>query len=481
MRKLSADMPKEISALCFIQIFSTFSYAILYSSLALYLTKQLHLNQTLSNNIVGLFLALNYVLQLLGGIIGGQLLSNRALFVFSMLIETLGLLCLASAHPPLLYLSLSMFLVGCGLNFTSYNNMLTQRFQREDNRRETAFIFSYAAMSIGFCAGYVLSGFFDYSNHYQGLFYTGIFINFLTFFLTIRNWPALADIATPLKQTIHKNRIHKNLMGLGSTLLFIPILFLCFNSAELSNRLVVIISLVMFLVILFLGITQKLKADKERIMAYLILALTSILFWMIYFTGPIGVILFIKNNADRHLWGYEIATQWLLNINPFIIIVCAPLLSLMLNKLQKQFHFSIPMQFACGFMMLGLSFYSLAYGIHYCNTDGYVSLYWIVFYFILQGISELLIAPIGYAMIGRIAPIHLQGILMGSWMLVVGVAASLSHYFSNSMVKTQALDPLLTNQNYLQVFEELSMWAFIGALFLFLSSRKIKCFMGTMT
>ena len=167
MKKLLTDMPKGVTSLYFIQIFSTFSYAILYSSLTLYLTKQLHLNQTASNSIVGLFLAFNYVLQLLGGMMGGRLLSNRILFILSMFIETLGLLCLASGNSSLLYLSLSMFLVGCGLNFTCYNNMLTQRFQREDNRRETAFIFSYAAMSVGFCAGYVLSGFFDYSNQYQ--------------------------------------------------------------------------------------------------------------------------------------------------------------------------------------------------------------------------------------------------------------------------------------------------------------------------
>ena len=202
---------------------------------------------------------------------------------------------------------------------------------------------------------------------------------------------------------------------------------------------------------------------------------------MIYFTGPVGVILFIKNNTDRHLGSYEIATQWLLNINPFIIVVCAPLLSLIINKLQKNFHFSVPMQFACGFIMLGLSFYSLICGINYSNLDGYVSLYWVVFYFIFQGVSELLIAPVGYAMIGRIAPIHLQGVLMGSWMLVIGVAASLSHYFSNNMTTNQTINPLLTNPNYLHVFEALSMWAFIGATFLFLISRKIKRFMSPLT
>lgn len=258
----------------------------------------------------------------------------------------------------------------------------------------------------------------------------------------------------------------------------IPLLMLSFKATELSNKLVVTISMLMFLTILYLGLRQKSKIDKERIMAYLLLAIISVLFWMIYFTGPMGVILFIKNNTDRHLFGYEIATQWLLNINPLVIIVCAPILSLVINSLQAKFNFSISIQFACGFILLGLSFCALACGINFSGPDGLVSLSWVVFYFIFQGVSELLIAPVGYAMIGRIAPLHLQGLMMGSWMLVTGAAASLSHYFANDMVTNQALAAELTNENYLSIFEQLGIWALAGAVFLFLVSRKIKTFIN---
>lgn len=77
-------------------------------------------------------------------------------------------------------------------------------------------------------------------------------------------------------------------------------------------------------------------------------------------------------------------------------------------------------------------------------------------------------------MIGRIAPVKLQGILMGTWMMVSGVAASLSHYFSNAMVKTQATDPLLTNADYLHVFDLLGVWALTGSIFLYFISGKIR-------
>ena len=61
-------------------------------------------------------------------------------------------------------------------------------------------------------------------------------------------------------------------------------------------------------------------------------------------------------------------------------------------------------------------------------------------------------------------------------MMVSGVSASISHYFSNAMVKTTATDPLVTNVDYLQVFEQLGLWALGGALCLHLTSKLIGSF-----
>jgi POT family proton-dependent oligopeptide transporter len=148
MIKTLQRMPRGMNSLYLIQACSTFSFAILYSSLSLYITQQLGLASTISNGIVGLFLAFNYVLQLLGGLIGGRYLSNRALFLITTIIQSIGILFLAISESSMLYTGLSLFLVGCGLNTTSYNSILTQRFQPDDNRREKAFFYSYAAMEL---------------------------------------------------------------------------------------------------------------------------------------------------------------------------------------------------------------------------------------------------------------------------------------------------------------------------------------------
>lgn len=469
-------MPKGIMPLYLIQAFSTFSYAILYSSLSLFLTKQLGMSNTLSNSIVGLFLAFNYVLHLLGGVVGGRFLSNRSLFFITTAIQTIGILLLALSIKSLLYLGLSLFLVGCGLNTTAYNSMLTQLFAPDDNRRDKAFFLSYSAMNVGFCAGYIISGFFDYSNQYQTLLYASIIPNLITLFLMWGYWSDLHDHDTPLLKVKGKASLNfKKSIGWVIVLSLIPFTLLCFHKAQFSNGVVVGLSIIMFFVILYLGFQQKSTLDKQKIMTFLILTITSILFWMIYFTGPMGVTLFIKNNVDKHLFQYEMATQWILNINAIVIIIGAPLLSLVLTRMQeKGYTVSVTTQFIWAFIILAGSFFLLSSGIHSANEQGYISVYWVILHFTLQAIAELLMGPVGYAMIGRISPPQLQGVLMGTWMMVSGVSASLSQYFSNAMTQGESSNPLLSNSDYLNVFNQLGMWALLGAVFLYLIAKRIK-------
>ncbi|QLZ68978.1 MFS transporter [Legionella sp. PC1000] len=470
----SQRMPQGVTSLYFIQAFSTFSFAVLYSSLSLYINKKLGFSQTTSNSIVGLFLAFNYVLHLLGGVIGGKYLSNRSLFLITTIIQTFGLLVLSLANESLLYIGLSLFLIGCGLNTTCYNTLLSQLFGPDDSRRDKAFFLSYAAMNVGFLSGFITSGFYDYSNNYQHLFYISSVANILTVLTLIFCWRNLKD--KELRGFINsREKLRTNITSVWVILLLIPLLVLCFHSSYLSNSLVIITSLGMLLIILTLGLRQKNREDKQKIFIYLILATTSIIFWMIYYTGPMGIILFIKNNVDKKIFNYEIATQWILNINAVIIIFGAPVLSILINKFKNRgYNFSTSTQFASAFFILALSFLCLAFAVIFSNNQGFSRLFWVILHFTAITFAELLIGPVGYAMIGRIAPIQLQGILMGTWMMVSGVSASLSQYISNKMVHTQVTDPLITNPDYLHVFYQLGIWALAGGIFLLIIDRKIK-------
>ena len=145
-------------SLFFIQIFSTLSYSILFSTLILYMTKSLKLSAIESTSITASFVAFNYTLHLLGGFITGRLFSNRALFAIGMFLQALGCTLLSMNH---LNFGLAIFLTGSGLNVTCINCMLTGFFSSHDKKREKAFLWNYSGMNIGFLIGFTISGFFE--------------------------------------------------------------------------------------------------------------------------------------------------------------------------------------------------------------------------------------------------------------------------------------------------------------------------------
>jgi POT family proton-dependent oligopeptide transporter len=80
---------------------------------------------------------------------------------------------------------------------------------------------------------------------------------------------------------------------------------------------------------------------------------------------------------------------------------------------------------------------------------------WLFGSYVLQAVGELLISPIGYAMIGKLAPSRYQGIMMGSWMLVTGLASLFAGDFSGMVPDAAEGAALLTNPDYMSLFARL--------------------------
>lgn len=173
-------LPEGTDVLFFIQIFSTLAYAILYSTLELFMQQKLHVPVFQTNAILGGFLAFNYVLHLLGGILGGRYLSFRSFFVIGMLFQTVGCVLLSQVSFYSALWGIALFLVGSGFNLICINMMLTQRFSMEDKRREGAFLWNYSGMNLGFWLGFAIAGYFQVTESYHALFLLDFFRNYKT-------------------------------------------------------------------------------------------------------------------------------------------------------------------------------------------------------------------------------------------------------------------------------------------------------------
>ncbi|HGU7323742.1 TPA: peptide MFS transporter [Legionella pneumophila] len=461
---------KGIAYLHWLNAVTTFSFAILFSSLSLYLIKNIGLSQMQSNGVVGFFLASNFILHFLAGYIGDRFLSNRLLFAISTLVQSLGLIVL-NFYESYVYLGLSLFLIGCGLGSTCINCLITQQFTTNENElREKAFFYNYSAMNIGFLSGYVMSGFIDINDRYDRLFELSNLINLITVFFIIKSWRYFAKDKLSLREEIKKGQL-----GLVFIILIIPMLLAGFYFSWLANSLIVFIGTAALLYVTMLGRRLSMINARKKIYSFVFLTGSSIVFWMLYFVGPMGVTQFLKYNVNISIGSYYIPPQWLMNLNSIFVIIGSPVLITLLEKLRKkQILISVSKQFMCSLLFIALSFLALTIGIISCDFNGFTSISWIVAHYLFQAIGELLIAPVGYAMIGSLAPEKLQGLMMGIWMMASGIAATLSNYFSNLMTQSESLNPLVSNEHYLSAFTQLGFYAISGAFILWFCSKTIE-------
>jgi len=454
-RRLAAISEGAV-ALFFIQIFATLGFAVLYSTLVLYATKHLHLSVKAATTLMGVFGAFNYGLHLFGGYLGGRFLSNRNLFVGGMALQVIGCACIAVGTLALFYVGLALFLTGSGLNVTCINMMLTQRFSSDDPRREGAFLWNYAGMNVGFFVGFSAAGYFQASQSYSSLFIFATLGNFVAIILAALSWKTLADRNTPLLETTPKQFRLRQLCGIGILIGLVPIVWLLLQRPGGTETLIKAICSAVALTLIYLTLRHPDRRERRNMTAYLILTIGSLMFWSLYQMAPSGLQLFAINNVDLMVGAVKIQPQWIQNINTVCIVVGGPLLAALFTRLRARgWNIDIPRQFAASLLLMALAFLLLPLGIKLAGADGKSAFVWLFVSYVLQSIGELLISPIGYAMIGKLAPKQYQGVMMGSWMLVTGLASLFAGDFSGMIPEPTGTTAVATNPQYAKLFAEL--------------------------
>jgi proton-dependent oligopeptide transporter, POT family len=112
----------------------------------------------------------------------------------------------------------------------------------------------------------------------------------------------------------------------------------------------------------------------------------------------------------------------------------------------------VPLQFAIAVLLMGLGFLALPAGIRLANDQGMVDFSWLFLSYVMQSIGELLISPVGYAMVGRLAPARYQGVMMGNFMLITGLASLFAGDFSGMAPEGEGQTALQTDAAYSSLF-----------------------------
>ena len=450
-----SETPRGAGALFFIQIFSTLGYAVLQSSLVLYATRHLHFTDQQATAIMGVFGAFNYGLHLFGGYLGGRFLSNRNLFIGGMVLQVFGCACIAEGSTALMYWGLALFLTGSGLNVTCINMMLTQRYEPEDTRRETAFLWNYAGMNLGFFVGFTVAGAFQSTEDYRDMFLFATLGNAAAIAVSLLNWKRISDLHTPLLDAGVAAWRLRFAAGVAILVGLVPVVWVLLQYPDSTETIVKAICALVAAALVWLTIRHPDPLERNNMWAYLILTLGSLVFWSLYQMAPSGLQLFAVRNVDLVVGGVTVSPQWIQNINTVVIVVGGPLLARAFDRLRARgWNIDVPKQFAISLILMGIGFLCLPAGIHEADARGLSSFGWLFWSYVFQSVGELLISPVGYAMVGKLAPRQYQGIMMGAFMLVTGLASLFANDFS-AMIPEATGSPAATNAAYFTLFSRL--------------------------
>lgn len=464
MRSVSLLMKKEVAtSLFFIRVFSSIGFGLLYSSLALYLIKNLHLSESFAMAFTGIFIALHYSLATLSGIVLGRWISYINALILGNLLQMLSLPLIYEYHS-MLFWGCSLFLLGSLSSSAAINMIITERFEPKDQRRERIFMWNYAGMNLGNILGFSIAGYFQLLNDFKNVSHIAIGLMLISFILCLVYKKKLADIHSDYTNcTTRIKRV--NFLKLLGCLILLGILIksVLFYSIETSTILIIVLTIAFIGFLTFNFIRAQ---DKTDALIFIALAISYLLFWSLYFLIPTGLTIFVSYNTSGHLFGFVTPPAWLPNINSIIIIVGAPLIGLLFKKLDA--HGWTPIhKFIVGLLYLSIAFIPLDVGIFLSHLQ-LVNLAWVALCYVLLSLSELFIAPVGFASVGQYVDRKLQSLMTGLWIGILGFGGLIASKLS-SVITITGSSLHQSNKQFLILFTGLFLFSIVccGLLYLF--------------
>lgn len=466
--------PRALMPLFLTEMWERFGFYVVQSLLILYLTNLLNFSDSKSYLILGEYTALVYLTPIAGGIFSDRILGPRYSILIGAILLGVGYFLLAFNHAAshtLLFLGLAIVVVGNGFLKPNISSFLGEFYYEDDPRRNAGFTVFYIGINIGALLALGSAGIIQEKIDWwaaYGIAGVGMIIAFGTFafgFSTFEN----RGFPIPRKQILHKvTRFFSYKTSIAaSTLLSIIIVFLLLRSSGNAEILQSIVGIVVLLALIYIA-TRYEKPQRNKFFALLILIVASVIFWGMFFQIFAAVNLFTERNVDRYIMGISIPPSVFISLESFFILVFGPFLAWLWQNLHiKKIDPTPGLKFALAMFCVATSMALLVLGIHMHRPDSFVNPSWIVIFFVLITLGEMLLSPIGLSMVTELSPPHLSGLMMGVWFMALGFGGQLSGYFAKAAsIPKGNLDKNMANLIYAHAFRNNAIIALVVGIIL---------------
>lgn len=138
--------------------------------------------------------------------------------------------------------------------------------------------------------------------------------------------------------------------------------------------------------------------------------------------SAVGVLIFLWWLLQRIGPGWETPASTLQLINPFFIVIFAPIFGWLWTWLaSRNANPSIPVKFGLGLLGLSAGFFVLSWGAANASEANPVSPSWLVVTYFLHTCGELCLSPVGLSSMTKLAPESRVSQMMGVWFVATAV------------------------------------------------------------
>lgn len=433
--------PKGLYTLFATEMWERFSYYGMRALLTLYLTAELvdggfGLSRSESLELYAIFTGLVYLTPILGGWVADNLFGQRKTIYIGGIVMAIGQLLLAGSafmaqdmDPEsrnfLFNFGLGVLIIGNGFFKPNISTIVGDFYDDNDPMKDAAFNIFYLGINLGailgtFVAGGLGEGMgwgYGFLAAGVGMIISVIWLNFQEETLLNNGLPPKGDQTITKIGTKDWTHIIMTSVGLVAGTLFLITIW-----GMIPDDVTTYITGAMF-AILIIGLAVVIFKGTEgpsqwsRMGVIVVLALFNIVFWAGFEQAGGTFNLFAKENTNRMIGGWEMPATWFQNVNSLVILIGAPLFSIMWLKLDKmKFNPRTPIKFAIGLLIGAAAFWVMSQAKGIADTGVLVSPLWLVVVYTLLTLGELMLSPIGLSMITKLAPTKLVSVVMGLWM-----------------------------------------------------------------
>lgn len=471
---VNLKQPKVFPLSVMTALFERSGFYALTFVLVLYIKSVYNVSDKEAFVLFGVFNALVFLTPAIGGYLADNVLGIKRTMFLGLFIEAIGLICLSLPNDNLLYFALACVIMGVGFFKVGPTNLMGRSYNKNDPRIDGGFTLYYMMMNAGAFFSPIVMGYLQrYYGWHTSFLYGAVVLcaGIIAMFLLKHRADGL-DVVVG-KRKISRKRMLNIFIYLIASCAFIMLLL---NYNFLANICFIVITA--GLLIYFANeIRVSPKQEKMAILACLSLIFIGIVFFILYFQIFMSVTLFIKRSVSHQVFGLDLPPSAFLALNNFWIIAISPLLVMLYNRLaRRKKDVDITIKFSLGIFVTSLCFMTLCISTHFPDSNGLVSSVWVVIAVMLYSFGELLVSALGVAMVTRIAPKRMYGVMMGAWFLI---ANSLASAISSSVASLADVPDTLTDGQvilsiYNKAFFEIGLVGIIMAVFVYFVGPYIK-------